>query len=236
MMAAKVMKFFVANIPEGCRPWDLATLLKDYGDLSVTYISRKRNKDGLKFGFVSFRGVINWKEMENKMKGIKLGKNTLKINLARFAKENGPDENGGPPNGFGPVADRREGPSVLKNSFNCTRPGCSYSMAFNSEKPTNPVVEELMVNASVSAVGSRLHRSVLARTRYFKTLVSIKQLLVSAGNKEVDLQYVGGFNLLLVFSCNEAAADFLSRGEVWKVWFSHADVWIGQAIAYERVA
>ncbi|KAJ0754885.1 putative nucleotide-binding alpha-beta plait domain superfamily, RNA-binding domain superfamily [Helianthus annuus] len=239
MSTTKVIKFFVANIPDGCRPWDLATVLKDYGDLSGTYIARKRNKEGLKFGSVSFRGVLDWKEMENKMKGNKLGKNTLKINLASFAKENGPVEIGGHTNGYGPVTDRREGQSVLKYPLNFTRPGYSYSIALNSEKLKVPVDEEITVNAGVKAFESRLHRSVLARCRDFNTLVSVKQLLMTAGIMDVDLQYVGGFNMLLVFSCNVAAVDFLSHEEVawlWKVWFSHADVRIGQAIAYERVA
>ncbi|MFS7961322.1 putative RNA recognition motif domain, nucleotide-binding alpha-beta plait domain superfamily [Helianthus anomalus] len=214
---------FVANIPEGCRPWDLASVLKDFGDLTRTYIARKRNKDGLKFGFVSFRGVKEWKEMENKLKGIKLRKNTLNINLARFAKENGPAENGGPLKGTGSVDDRKDVPSNMKKPFSFTRPGCSYNMALNVEKPTSPVVEEIMVSEGVSALGSRMHRSLLIRARYFNSLVTIKQLFSAAGFKEVDLQYV-------------AAVNFLSRGGVWKVWFSHADIWIRQAVAYERMA
>ncbi|MFS8004741.1 putative RNA recognition motif domain, nucleotide-binding alpha-beta plait domain superfamily [Helianthus anomalus] len=72
----KTVKFFVANIPEGCRPWDLASLLQDFGEISGTYIARKRNKEGLKFGFVSFKGVKDWKEQEKRLRGLKLGQNT----------------------------------------------------------------------------------------------------------------------------------------------------------------
>ncbi|MFS8013130.1 putative RNA recognition motif domain, nucleotide-binding alpha-beta plait domain superfamily [Helianthus anomalus] len=55
-MAARVTKFYVANIPDGCRPWDLASFLGNYGEIAGSFIAKKRSKEGLKFGFVSFRG------------------------------------------------------------------------------------------------------------------------------------------------------------------------------------
>ncbi|MFS7947967.1 putative RNA-binding domain superfamily [Helianthus anomalus] len=68
-----------------------------------TYIARKRSKDGLKFGFVSFKGVNDWKKLESRLNGLKLGPCKLMINRERFAKENGkveerkiPPENGQP--------------------------------------------------------------------------------------------------------------------------------------------
>ncbi|MFS8027836.1 hypothetical protein Hanom_Chr16g01503431 [Helianthus anomalus] len=57
-----------------------------------------------------------------------------------------------------------------------------------------------------------------------------------AGFDKVVYQYVGGFNLLLVFEDEVSAGDFTHRNKDWQKWFSHADIWVGQGVAYERVA
>ncbi|KAJ0505328.1 putative RNA recognition motif domain, nucleotide-binding alpha-beta plait domain superfamily [Helianthus annuus] len=87
-MAGNITKFYVANIPEGCRPWDLATFLGNHGEIAGSFIARERNKEGLKFGFMSFKGDRGWKEMERSMQGLKLGGFKLTINRAKFAIEN----------------------------------------------------------------------------------------------------------------------------------------------------
>ncbi|MFS7934104.1 putative RNA recognition motif domain, nucleotide-binding alpha-beta plait domain superfamily [Helianthus anomalus] len=197
-MASQVLKFFVDNILQGCRPWDLASILKDYGEISGMYIARKRNKDGLKFSFVSFKGVKDRKEMESKLKGIKLGGNSLKINLSRFAKENGITETRRFSKGVSYGEDRKEEMSRPKMPVSFAKTHISYRMALGSEKASNPRVEEITVDVGVSAFLRRFHRSVLARV--------------------------------------QATVDFISRVEVWKIWFSHADIWVGLALVYERVA
>ncbi|KAM0041066.1 hypothetical protein Hdeb2414_s0011g00361891 [Helianthus debilis subsp. tardiflorus] len=109
-------------------------------------------------------------------------------------------------------------------------------MAVNSEKVFNPGTAEIQVNPDMSSLASRHSKSILARTRDFNSLISIKQLLESAGIRDVSIQYVGGFNLLLAFGNELDAKNFLSSNQVWNEWFSHADPWIGQALAFERVA
>ncbi|KAJ0724923.1 putative RNA recognition motif domain, nucleotide-binding alpha-beta plait domain superfamily [Helianthus annuus] len=50
----EVVKFFVTNLPEGCTPWELRQGLEHYGVISGTYVAKKRDKMGNRFGFVSF--------------------------------------------------------------------------------------------------------------------------------------------------------------------------------------
>ncbi|KAJ0779363.1 putative nucleotide-binding alpha-beta plait domain superfamily, RNA-binding domain superfamily [Helianthus annuus] len=229
-MTGRVTKFFIANILEGCRPWDLASILKEYVDLSGTYIARKRNKDGLKFGFVSFKGVVDSKEMEKKLKGIKLGPNTLKINVARFAKENEKVETGGEKTGI-PVSRADKGiPVNLKFNGAHIRPGCSYSMALNQNSIPRPVdgyEAEIKIDAGAAALDRKDNRDVVARVRDFKTLVSIKQLLSEAGFDKVDIQYVGGLNILLGFEGTGSTTDFCNRDSEWNRLFSRDDTWVG---------
>ncbi|MFS8017605.1 hypothetical protein Hanom_Chr15g01382391 [Helianthus anomalus] len=52
---------------------------------------------------------------------------------------------------------------------------------------------------------------------------------------KVEYQYVGGYSLLLVFEDEVSATDFVSKDKEWKKWFSHADIWVGQGVAYERI-
>ncbi|KAJ0668107.1 hypothetical protein HanPI659440_Chr17g0685291 [Helianthus annuus] len=75
--------------------------------------------------------------------------------------------------------------------------------------------------------------AVLGRSVDFVSLTGMKENL-----KEVDckIYYVGGFNLLLLFKEDFEASEFLENQEAWKKWFSHLDMWNGQAGAYERLA
>ncbi|MFS8009541.1 hypothetical protein Hanom_Chr14g01286161 [Helianthus anomalus] len=43
---------------------------------------------GNKFGFISFTGVRDKREMEGRMKEVKMGNSKLLVNVARFATEN----------------------------------------------------------------------------------------------------------------------------------------------------
>ncbi|KAI3804179.1 hypothetical protein L1987_32353 [Smallanthus sonchifolius] len=43
---ASVVKFYVSNLPAGCRSWDLSSALSAFGVISGTYIARKKDKEG----------------------------------------------------------------------------------------------------------------------------------------------------------------------------------------------
>ncbi|KAJ0914279.1 putative RNA recognition motif domain, nucleotide-binding alpha-beta plait domain superfamily [Helianthus annuus] len=83
-----VRKFFVSNIPQGCRPWDLADAFRRFGEVSGAFIAKKKDKEGRTFGFVSFKGVRNVEDLGRELKKMNLGGNKLIVNLARYANEN----------------------------------------------------------------------------------------------------------------------------------------------------
>ncbi|KAJ0715847.1 putative RNA recognition motif domain, nucleotide-binding alpha-beta plait domain superfamily [Helianthus annuus] len=83
-----VTKFFVTNIPQGCRLWDLADAFRSYGKVAGAFIAKKKDKEGRTFGFVSFRGVRDLEELKMNLSRVKLGGNKLLINITLFAKEN----------------------------------------------------------------------------------------------------------------------------------------------------
>ncbi|KAM0008400.1 hypothetical protein Hdeb2414_s0003g00115691 [Helianthus debilis subsp. tardiflorus] len=109
-------------------------------------------------------------------------------------------------------------------------------MALKDDKVVKPDVEEIRVKAEVSAMGSRHDKAVLARARDFAALVDIKNLMSTAGHSKVEYQYVGGYNPLLVFDDEGSAVEFVSNDLEWKKWFTHADIWVGQGVAFEGIA
>ncbi|KAJ0589762.1 putative RNA recognition motif domain, nucleotide-binding alpha-beta plait domain superfamily [Helianthus annuus] len=244
-MAAGVTKYYVANIPDGCRPWDLASLLSNYGDIAGSYIARKRSKEGQKFGFVSFKGVIDWKELEKRMQGVKLGGCKLKINRARFARENGSEEDRRFPSSTGQPKLQKgveDVNHIRHNAFSL--PGRSYCSALlnnlgDVSRQVDVVVEperEISVHGETSAFFDLQGRAVLGRSKDFESFISIKNNLVAAGVKNFKLYYLGGLNLMIAFEDDIDASDFILNVDIWKNWFETLDVWSGQSLAYERIA
>ncbi|KAJ0532450.1 putative RNA recognition motif domain, nucleotide-binding alpha-beta plait domain superfamily [Helianthus annuus] len=84
----KITKFYVSNHPTGCTPWELSSFLGVFGEIVGTYIARKTDKEGNRFGFMSFKDMRNIADLERNLLNVKMGGNKLKINIARFAVEN----------------------------------------------------------------------------------------------------------------------------------------------------
>ncbi|XP_022031309.1 RNA-binding motif protein, Y chromosome, family 1 member A1-like [Helianthus annuus] len=84
----QITKLFVSNLPEGSTPWELTCFMQRFGDVWKSYVAKKRDKVGNRFGFISFKYVIDWKELVKKINGVNMGGRKLKVNVARFAVEN----------------------------------------------------------------------------------------------------------------------------------------------------
>ncbi|KAJ0799620.1 putative RNA recognition motif domain, nucleotide-binding alpha-beta plait domain superfamily [Helianthus annuus] len=245
-MAECVTKFYVANIPDGCRPWDLATLLSSFGNLAGSYIARKRSKEGLKFGFVSFKGVKDWKELEGRLQGLNLGGFKLKINRAKFAKEKTQAEELHVPSDttYHTSKNVRQAEEVQAPQFDAfTNIGRSYcSVLKNNGAPNQSSsnsaeqVKEVTVHNETSAFFDLQGRSVVDRTKDLDSLINLRVSLKEAGIDGFKLYYLGGFYLLLTFEDEVDATDFLLNTNLWRDWFSLLDLWSGQSLAYERIA
>ncbi|KAJ0539673.1 putative RNA-directed DNA polymerase [Helianthus annuus] len=244
----RIVKFFVSNIPKGCRPWDLANAFRAFGDISGAFIAKKKDKMGRTFGFVSFKGVLDAVELEGRMNNMKLGGNKLVVNVAKFAKENVGSFNDGVCfgkessfhlNGWktdGP-ARKPEGPARKQASvFNASSSGKSFvDILLNKSSPCqeDDVVE---VDSSVFTLSEKFGRSLVGRTVDFSILRSINVLLQEAGFKDIVIQYFGGLTVLLSFSEDMAAKCFAEDSGTWARWFSSIDPWVGQSMPFERLA
>lgn len=81
--------FFVTNFPEEVTQGDLWKLFITYGRVGEVFIPRKLNKWNRKFAFVKFREVRWVEELEASLQDVWWGEKKLKINIARFGREEG---------------------------------------------------------------------------------------------------------------------------------------------------
>ncbi|KAF5765897.1 putative RNA recognition motif domain, nucleotide-binding alpha-beta plait domain superfamily [Helianthus annuus] len=243
-----VTKFFVSNLPEGCRPWDLRKALETYGDLAGTFVAKKRDKNGSGFGFASFKDVKDRRDLEKLLRGVKMGDNNLKINIARFAIENA---------GFvdKPVV-KDQGPSAAgivdgRKGFNSNfRDYRSYSEVlgrgsskvgsggnFDTEGHAEGETSKSVVAPDRTDAFSNMHGlAVIGRTANLETLVDFDKLMRIAKIDYTRIQYLGGLTILISFFDKAAAIDFLEAKNVWEPWFSKLEGWNGQSFHLERVA
>ncbi|KAJ0485317.1 putative RNA recognition motif domain, nucleotide-binding alpha-beta plait domain superfamily [Helianthus annuus] len=240
-----ITKFFITNLPEGCTPWELKCGVANFGEVSGTFVAKKRDKDGRRFGFASFKDVKDTSELEKALKGIKLGGCKLIVNIARFSFDNGA--------GGVPVNNSVQRPRQVCNDsgrqFN-TRDFRSYRDVLGKGKVEGSS-KEVGGSYSDSSVGGWKSVVVPDRTATFRdlwgvamvaksvdleTLVDLNRLFRIAKVNYTNIQYLGGLSTLITFADESVAKNFLEAGDVWGPWFSKLDAWEGQSLSFERVA
>ncbi|KAJ0805831.1 putative RNA recognition motif domain, nucleotide-binding alpha-beta plait domain superfamily [Helianthus annuus] len=236
-----VRKFFVSNIPKGCRPWDLADAFRRFGEVSGAFIAKKKDKEGRTFGFVSFKGVRNVEELGRDLKKMNLGGNKLIVNLARYANENADafptkeqvsSGRGGAGRPMGGFTNRFIAPEKAGE----VKKGFSFADIFLNK--SSPVLDEdsIEIDPSINTLLEVVDKAVVARVLDLQILRKLNIFLWEAGFKEVGIQYIGGFSVLLSFNIASDASGFMDNKEVWKDWFSKVDIWKGQSLPFERLA
>ncbi|KAF5776660.1 putative RNA recognition motif domain, nucleotide-binding alpha-beta plait domain superfamily [Helianthus annuus] len=247
-MGGGVTKFFVSNLPVGCRPWDVADCLRNFGEITGMYFARKTDKKGNRFGFISFKNVKDVKQLEKDLDGTKMGGSKLKVNVARFANENVNfwefDEK---------VQVKATNPDGKKynveskgdnNKFRVE--GVSYrDMVAPRSVPDSDHVDRLWtsnlervikVHDEISAFFAFQEKAVVGRARDIKSLSALNVMLSSSGFPKAKVYYVGGLQVLIVFPEDYEATEFISNHSLWSNWFSFLDMWEGQSLPYERIA
>ncbi|KAF5754380.1 putative RNA recognition motif domain, nucleotide-binding alpha-beta plait domain superfamily [Helianthus annuus] len=224
--ASNITKLFVSNLPEGCTPWELRKCLEGFGEISGTYVAKKRDKEGSRFGFVSFREVADRKELVKNISGVRMGENKLKVNIARFAVENSglsdlPEDKrrnsraAGQPIGGRPfqLRDVRSYRDVVGNSS-----GVGGPLRGHDARPLRDEREPIKYVVVPDRLGA------------FKSMFG-----VSLVGRTVDLETLVDFDRLLSIA-KPLLRTFLESKVVWGPWFSKLDPWNGQSLPFERVA
>ncbi|KAJ0703642.1 putative nucleotide-binding alpha-beta plait domain superfamily, RNA-binding domain superfamily [Helianthus annuus] len=231
--------------------------MQRFGEVWKSYVAKKRDKSGNRFGFISFKSVSKWKDLEKKINGVNIGGCKLKVNVARFAVENngmdresdkkkfseGESDKKGKAVGQGVGAFPQEGPKSFgmrgvrsyRDVVNPTSAGLGPSGSVLSPGGcrTGRVV---MISEEVSGGTGLYRRAVVGRTVDLDTLVIFDRLLRIGKVDFLRIQYLGGLSILVSFANTEAAELFLQNKVLWGPWFSKLDLWEGQVLAVERIA
>ncbi|KAJ0550924.1 putative RNA recognition motif domain, nucleotide-binding alpha-beta plait domain superfamily [Helianthus annuus] len=182
------VKLFVTNLPDGCTPWELRKCMEMFGDIAGSYVAKKRDKNGCRFGFVSFKGVRDRADLLKSLGGIKMGNFKLKINVARFAAEN----TGGIVNlpemknkdkgvgyqGPGGAFNLRDSRSY-RDAVGAPKATAGSSSAFGGyrEEGTKVIEKSIVVPDRTGAFNDLIGMALVGRTVDLETLVDFDKLL-----------------------------------------------------------
>ncbi|KAJ0789759.1 putative RNA recognition motif domain, nucleotide-binding alpha-beta plait domain superfamily [Helianthus annuus] len=218
-----VSKFFVTNIPQGCRPWDLANAFRPFGEIAGTFLAKKKDKEGRTFGFVSFRGVRDMEELKINLSKVKLGGNKLLVNVSLFAKENGnlkpSGQFGGRAKGTGEGLPRPQG--VFSKGFGAqhVKKGVSFLDILTNRTYADNEEDVLVVDPAIFSLSNLSGKALGGRASGVYELRFVKSNMLLAGYAGAGIQYLGGLSVLISFDDGDLAKKLLSEKEVWSRWF-----------------
>jgi RNA recognition motif-containing protein len=86
--------FFFTKFPDNAKNSDLRKLFSNYGQVAEVFIPQKVDKWGRKFGFVKFNEVEDLADLEARLEDVWLWQMRLKVNKARFSREDKQGEGG----------------------------------------------------------------------------------------------------------------------------------------------
>ncbi|KAJ0779408.1 putative RNA recognition motif domain, nucleotide-binding alpha-beta plait domain superfamily [Helianthus annuus] len=221
-------KFFVSNLPPKCSSQDLKEVLGRYGRYKGSYIARKLDKWGNRFAFVSFSEVRDIIRLEEELSDVWVGSYKLFISIARFVDGE---------KVFRPVNIQREKATVTndKSHANPSCEGADGSRSFNAKVGNGRSFVDSLLNRNkvdVLKVDDSVERfahwngfALARRVVNFNTLGSLKHLIRKQGWTSLDIKYLGGLSVALVFYDKGDADKFLNDKSLWSVWFESLDWW-----------
>ncbi|KAJ0666835.1 hypothetical protein HanPI659440_Chr17g0671131 [Helianthus annuus] len=176
-----------------------------------------------------------------------MGGNKLKVNIARFAVENGGLESGSektkpdkgtrtdpaPPFGKHVFAqnDHRSYRDVVAPSLG------KVGSSIEDRRLAGGSREKVLEIPSSDKAFVSLHRSaVVGRTRDLDTLIYFDRLLRIDKVGYLNIQYLRGLSILVSFPNSDSAGEFLKNKDLWGPWFSKLELWEGQVLPFERIA
>ncbi|KAM0070474.1 putative RNA recognition motif domain, nucleotide-binding alpha-beta plait domain superfamily [Helianthus debilis subsp. tardiflorus] len=222
MNPGNITKFFLSNLPDGCTPWELSCFLKGFGDIAGTYVAKKRDEDGNRFGFASFRDVTDRDKLAADLKGLKMGNNKLKINLARFVAENSGFSGFAGSKTKEPAGTVPEVPLFDRSKLFAFRDERTYSGVMgkgkvieNRQETRSNLEKVVVVPDRTVAFSDLVGKAVVGRTVDLETLVDFNRLLGIAKSKFAKIHYLGGLSILVSFADEESTKTFLEASNVW---------------------
>nr|GEZ78313.1 nucleotide-binding alpha-beta plait domain-containing protein [Tanacetum cinerariifolium] len=201
---------FVTNFPDGYGAKDLWDTCKLYSYVVDVFSTNRRTKAGKRFGFVRFIKVLDIDRLINNLCTIWVGRNKIRANVVRFQgepllKQSNKMNNKGTNN----VNHEAKG---MTNSYAHVVKGNQVQNVDMEECP-NMVLDETCLNHEDFSL------CLLGKVKEFASLINLKVVLGKEGYTHIELKYMGGFWVMIVFQDDETRKRFqfnLAAGS----WFS----------------
>ncbi|GJY08518.1 DIE2/ALG10 family protein [Tanacetum coccineum] len=199
---------FVTNFPEYACAKDLWNACKQYGYVVDAFIPNRRSKAGKKFGFVCFIKVFDVERLVNNLCTVWIGKHRIHANVAKFHRPTSLNIST-LSNQNGEYKDTSNGVKQDSGNRDNTK---SYAYAVkgraqeNGERDSNPVLV-----LDDSCVNKQDYSCCLnGKIKEFGALANLKVVLENEGFIDIDLRYLGGLWVMIVFKSVEVKNKFSS--------------------------
>ncbi|KAJ0641671.1 putative RNA recognition motif domain, nucleotide-binding alpha-beta plait domain superfamily [Helianthus annuus] len=240
-----ISKFFVSNLPQKCSSQDLKVVLGGFGRYEGAYIARKLDKWGKRFAFVSFAEVNDSGRMVEAISDVWIGSYKLFITVARFVdgmkvqqpaatdhvrKEKAVNIQDHANSNIENHEGRGVNSSVKGLHDSATGNGRSFLYSvLNRNK-----VDVIRVDDVVERFSHYKGIGLVGRVVAFNILCTLNVLIHKFGCYSVDLKYLGGFTVALVFKDSGMADKFLTDDSNWSAWFETLFRWDGKVVKVEE--
>ena len=82
-----ISSFYFTRFSDEITEKDLWRHFRQWGDVREVFIPSKRNKNGRRYGFVRFKGVIDTHQLAKQMDGLLIGGLKMYVNVLRYSRE-----------------------------------------------------------------------------------------------------------------------------------------------------
>ncbi|KAJ0604053.1 putative RNA recognition motif domain, nucleotide-binding alpha-beta plait domain superfamily [Helianthus annuus] len=233
-----ITKFYIARLPDKCSLKDISEVLGAYGDIQGIYVARKRDTRGYRFGFASFKGVKNARELEKKMANVWMGSYRLFINVAKFTKENEERRDGKAKIHNHAVKENKDlghRKQELNRYGNFVSSSNTYAGIVSGNRQEIASKKEVVLSEYAKAFVEFHGSAIIGKTKDLWTLRKLDILLKEANFGESTIKYLGGMYVLIVFNSSIVADSFSSNAPGFG-WFISVEIWRGQMVGFERLA
>nr|GEY42287.1 nucleotide-binding alpha-beta plait domain-containing protein [Tanacetum cinerariifolium] len=199
---------FVTNFSDQFGAKDLWHSCKAYGHVVDAYIPDRRSKASKRFGFVRFIKVFDVDRLISNLCTIWVGRFKLHANVARFLREPmNKQKDKVNANGISKVnvvsRKNRDGSKWSVNSYAHAVTGYQGNKEPMDNTPTM-VLDETCLNNEVYSL------SLLGKVKEFASLTNLKLVLAKEGFSSIEIKYIGGYWVMIVFQDEEIGSSLMS--------------------------
>ncbi|GKF37912.1 nucleotide-binding alpha-beta plait domain-containing protein, partial [Tanacetum coccineum] len=176
-----------------------------YGHVVDAYIPDRRSKVGKRFGFVRFINVFDVERLVLNLCTVWIGNFKLHANVARFHRESLKNN----------YQTLNKGTNVANGGDNKNGGGFNNSGNSYAHVVKKPIVQKEIIDDVPTMVldESCLNKEeyslcLLGKVKEFASLTNLKVVLAKEGFDNIELKYMGGFWVMIVFQEEESMKSF----------------------------